>query len=244
MDSRGRRVLRLREILDYIKEKIHVSFGEILEHQNKNKKELVSERSMQHDLRLLRGLELIELEDAKYRLKAGQREFSKGDLELALKHSRKLLQSLTESYQNRYYWLDIMVFNHLEAETLEPSDEMCLLQHLKSGYYRDIYERMLEYRGMMEETGLTKSNILPVLGHNSDLKEIRERLDDPSPLPWMDHFELAPALTVDDESLENIVDLRDLLIGKMMSIEYSLQNDIPLKGRCDYCPHLEINIIE
>ena len=244
LDSRGGRVLRLREIQDYIKEKIHVSFGEILEYLNKNRREFVSERSIQHDLRLLRGLQLIELEDGKYRLKMGQREFTKGDLELALRHSRKLLRPWTESYENRYFWLDLMVFDHLEAETLEPSDEVCLLQHLKSGYYRDIYERLLEYRKMMEETGLSESNMLPVLGHTRDLKEIKKRLDDPSPLISMDLIELAPGLTVADESLEKIVDLRDLLIGKILSIEHSLQNDVPLKGRCDYCPHLEISIIE
>ena len=101
----------------------------------KNKKEPVSKRSTQHDLRLLRGLELIELEDAKYHLKASQREFTKSDLELALKHSRKLLRPWTENYQNRYSWLDLLVFKHLETEPLEPSDEMCLLQHLKSANY-------------------------------------------------------------------------------------------------------------
>jgi len=244
IDSRGRRILRLRDIVDYIKNDFHVSAGEILEHLNKSRKDHVSMRSMQHDLRLLRGLELIMLEDGKYRLKAGQRRLSKADHELSLTHSRKLLRPWKESFENRYFWLDLLVFEQLEVESFEPSDEMCLLQHLKSGYYRDTYERLLAYRGILNETGLSECNMLPVLGHSSDLMDIRKRLEGLSPFPSMENQEQAPALTVDDETLKKAMDLRDLLIGKLSSIEYSLQHDVPLKGRCDYCPHLEISIIE
>ena len=199
---------------------------------------------MQHDLRLLRGLELIELENGRYRLKAGQRRLSKADHELSLTHSRKLLRPWKESFENRYFWLDLLVFEQLEVESLEPNDEMSLLQHLKSGYYRDIYQRMLAYRGVLDETRLSECNTLPYLGHSNDLMEIRKRLEGLSPFPSMENPEQAQALNVNDETLKKAVDLRDLLIGKLSSIEYSLQNDIPLKGRCDYCPHLEITIIE
>jgi len=244
MDARGGRILRLRDIVDTIKNDLHVSAGEILESLNENRKEPVSMRSMQHDLRLLRGLELIELEDGKYRLKVGQRRLSKADLGQALTHSRKLLRPWKESIENRYFWLDLLVFDRLEAETLEPSDEMCLLQHLKSGYYRDIYERLLEYRRVLVETGISEGNLIPLLGHSSDLLEVRKRLEGLSPFPSMENHKHAPALTVDDETLKKIVDLRDLLIGKLISIEFSLQHNVPLKGRCDYCPHLEISIID
>lgn len=243
--SRGKRSrdLRLRKILDYIQEKSRVSSAEILEHLNKKRKKPVSKRVLQFDLSTLRLLDTIELEDMTYSPKVTVRKFSEGDLGLALRHSRKLLRPWTERYDNRYFWLDLLVRDHLEAESPEPSDEMCLLQHLKSGYYRDIYERLLEYRRGLVETGLSEINLIPILGHSSDLNEIRKRLG-LSPFPSMENHENALALTVDDETLQKIADIRDLLIGKLMSIEYSLQNEIPLKSRCDYCPHLEISIIE
>ena len=209
---------------------------------NTNKTKRISNRSIQHDLRFLRGLDLIELDNAEYSLKVGQKKFSKGDHELALKHSRKLLESLTERSVHIHLWLDLLVFDNLGAESLEHPDEMCLLQHLKSGYYQDIYERMLEYRNMMKETGLAESDRYPILGHTNDLKDILMKSEKPP--PRVRPFPSSSFVTVESEALKKIIDLRDLLIGKLISIEHSVKHLTPLKGSCEYCPHLKIKIIE
>ena len=104
--------------------------------------------------------------------------------------------------------------------------------------------KMLEYWKMMEKIGLSGINQLPILGHSSDLHEIKKRLEGQSLFPLMENHENAPALTVDDKTLQKIGDIRELLIDKLTSIENSIDNEIPLKSRCDYCPHLEISIIE
>jgi len=233
------RDLRLRKIVDYIQEQPRVSRAEILEHLNKKKKEPIKERALGYDLSTLRFLDIIELVDGKYSPKVTVRKFSEGDLELALEHSRKLLRPLTESYANRRFWLATL-FEYLEAEPPNPDDVTCLLQHLKLDY-RETYQRMLEYQKMADETGLSKSNADSLLGHTDDLNDIRVNSEDPYSRGMS---ELAPVLTVETESLEKLMDLRGLIIGKLSSIEFSLQHRIPLKGKCDYCTHLEISIIE
>ncbi len=233
------RDLRLRKIVDYIQEKSRVSFAEIYEYLNKQRKEPLLKRVVGYDLSTLRFLDIIELVDGKYSPKVTVRKFSEGNLELALEHSRKLLRPLTESYENRRYWLNTM-FDYLEAEPLQPSKETCLLQHLRSDY-REIYGRMLEYLKMADETGLSKSNADSLLGHTDDLIDIRVNSEDPYSRGMS---ELAPVLTVETESLEKLMDLRGLIIGKLSSIEFSLRHGVPLKGRCDYCPHLEISITD
>jgi len=237
--GRGNRDLRLRKILDYIQEQSRVSAEEISKYLNKKRETPVLKRVVQYDLSTLRLLDIIKLEDGKYSPKVTVRKLSKGDHELALKHSRKLLLPLTERIETRNYWLDTL-FDYLEAEPPTPSDETCLLQHLKSEY-REIYERMLEYQKMADETGLSKSNANSLLGHTDDLNDIRVNSEEPYSRGMS---ELAPVLTVETESLEKLMDLRGLIIGKLSSIEFSLQHRIPLKGKCDYCTHLEISIIE
>ena len=234
------RDLRLRKIMDYIQEQTRVSFAEIYEYLNKMRKKPLLKRVVGYDLTTLRLLDIIELEDGKYSPKVTVLKFSEGDLELALKHSRKLLLPLTASSENRRFWLATL-FEYLEAEPPNPDDVTCLLQHLKSGYYREIYERMLEYQKMADETGLSKSNADSLLGRTDDLNDIRVNSEAPVSRGMS---ELAPVLTVETESLEKLMDLRGLIIGKLSSIEFSLQHRVPLKGRCDYCPHLEISITD
>ncbi len=89
--------------------------------------------------------------------------------------------------------------------------------------------------------GARARNTDSLSGHTDDLKDIRVNSEDPYSRGMS---ELAPVYTVETESLEKLMDLRGLIIGKLSSIEFSLRHRIPLKGRCDYCPHLEISITD
>jgi hypothetical protein len=143
---------------------------------------------------------------------------SKHDYDIALKHSRLLVFSTSDKQRldqmDHYAALELLV--HQDKENVDVDDQ-CLLQHVKTGYY-ELFSLLDEYRKKINEMGFSVSISLLKLE-----RTFPERIDQ-------------------ERIKEELVDLRDLLVGKIYSIVNDVRNGIPLQGSCDCCPGLKITI--
>ena len=51
-------------------------------------------------------------------------------------------------------------------------------------------------------------------------------------------------IKIEKEKFEQILDLRDYLVGKIYSVIYDVSQGTPLMGYCDHCPNRRITISE
>jgi hypothetical protein len=163
---------------------------------------------------------------------------SKHDYSIALEHSRKLTLSTDDNLRldqsNPYLALDLLVYN-------KDINDQCLLQHIKTGYY-ELFSLLQKYRKMMDDKGFSKESHFPKI-----LSSYFDSVDSS-----MELFSAAISLQdkdkreghIEDEKLKELLDLRDLLVGKIYAIVYAVNHGEPLLGYCDFCPNRNVTIKE
>jgi hypothetical protein len=159
--------------------------------------------------------------------------------------------------------LDLLVF-----ESGRDIDYQCLVQHFQTGYFQDIYALMMKYRQLMDETGLSEIRGLPKLftGSSSWIEEshkagVEENITQENLEKLMDNsfptkgdmlmIDINSAILgsnspnikcVHKAKYKEIVDLRNLLVGKIYSVVNDATHGIPLQGFCDHCPNRKVTI--
>jgi len=101
------------------------------------------------------------------------------------------------------------------------TEDICVYQHLKTGYYEEIFVYVEEYRQLMTETGL-----------------IEERRT----MKIHDFERLKNMPTKKSEKHKRIEVLEPLIYGKICFIMEDVRQGIPLKGYCDHCPLSKVKI--
>lgn len=258
---------RMRLILEKLEEKPSMS-KEIYELVCRGQPNKIVRRTVQNYMAELKALGLVkyDAEARVYQLTQTKRIFrSKHDYEIALKHAKHLV--LSTPYNQRFdqmnpnATLDLMVF-----ESERDVDNKCFVQHLRTGYFK-VYALMEKYRELMDETGLSKIPSIPKFGFSgsawaeqSHMAGVQENI------PERDFekqvlFERTPTkgnklmirvsplfsdqaeyIYITKEKMQEIVDLRDLLVGRIYSIVNDVINGIPLRGYCKHCPERKITI--
>jgi hypothetical protein len=203
-----------------------------------------------------------------YQLTHGKRVFgSRHDFELALKHTKNLVFSTREKQRfdlmHPHLVLDLLVFTKEKGV-----DDECFLQHLRTGYFNEVYVKMERYHRLMDETGLSEIPRIPkicstrgswledsssVSADSNVSGEDFERMMLEEQFPIKDNMLVIDVNSnslggqpnikyVSKEKFKEIIDLRDLLIGKLYSILNDVKNSIPLQGYCEHCPDRKILI--
>jgi len=194
---------------------------------------------------------------------------SKHDYDIALKHSRYLTLSTSDKQRldqsNPYLALDLLVYHDKENRDV---DDQCLFQHIKTGYY-EVYSLLQKYRKIMDARGYSEHPHFPKLHshfeftHRSPWEMVAEvaLLQDEEKRERHVEGEIAgdeymyssdlkerglpekPLCSPEERKrAKELLDLRDLLVGKIYAIVNEVRNGIPLQGYCDSCPDRRVTI--
>jgi hypothetical protein len=202
-----------------------------------------SNRILQYDLSGLKTLGLIEVNGDLYKEMTSKKTYAPQEYELAIEHSKRLLISDKENQRlDRYYpqlAVDYLIFptppqvgydfDYYDKIWVDPpknNDETSLImQHIKTGYFRDLYLSVENYR-----TSILKYKLLgdtrPILmqgfleKNNFDIYS--------SKMPKADYDELFK--------------LRSQIAIGLFEIIDKVKHGIPLEGTCDFCPSNAIEI--
>jgi len=249
----------LKTILGLLEQHPH-KFGELFESVKKETKLKIKERTLHRHLDTLLELNLIVYDDkeGEYCLPQSKKQVfeSKHDYDLALKHSRLLVFSTKETQRfdqmDPFLALDVVVF--FDDPLNRDIDNECVMQHLKTGYYKEVYVFMQKYRQLLDKTGVSLWAGLPKLFSSEFAGETPSEIvvqastlkDEYIKLPRRyglgaskDEF-----IHVHRKEMKEIYDLRNLLVGKLYSIVNDVRNGIPMRGYCDHCPHHKLTIKE
>ena len=225
----------MKRILIHIREKGAVSSSELtkmLFGSNFDRSEL---RSVQNYLFELVALGLLLRGDGardKYLLSENRRIFkTKTDLELALNHSKRLLQ--------KDHYLD-------EIKTEK------LLSHFKTGYTKEIWIPFTEYTNLIKTNNATTSllpkfGFLPLVKSNKLEDLVMKPKSKPKGGPYparikydFDQSEVesteAPKKHARPEVMDRLVRLQETLLEKLLRVEDNIQDGVPLEGICEACP--------
>jgi hypothetical protein len=260
---------RMRQIVAKLKER-SISLAEIERLVCRSQTDRIGRRSVQNYLAELKALELVNYNSQAglYEWAENKRVFhSKHDYDIALKHSRNLVLTTRErqglDHTNPCLALDLLTF-----KSDRDIECQCLAQHLRTGYFQDIYMLMEKYRQLMDETGLSETPGLPKLFSARSLwVEQNHKVGVEDNISQEDFEELmvnnfpmkGDMLVIDVNSVvlgssspnikyvhkvkyKEIVDLRDVLVGKIYSVVNDVIQGIPLQGFCDHCPNRKITI--
>ena len=152
LDTRQRRNIRLKSIIEFLSEEHQPrTFSEIMNHVRKKWKK-ITERNIHYDLILLGSVDRIVSNTPSkglYSIK-GPIILSQGDYDLARRHNEVLLVSTEERQcldcMNDKTWLN----------ALPTYQGGFLLDHLKSGYYREFWLPYREYIELNESEKVTR----------------------------------------------------------------------------------------
>jgi predicted transcriptional regulator len=234
---------RMRLILDKLKEQ-PMTFNEIVRLVYK-KGSKIAKRTAQNYIAELVALGFVTYDsEAKIYGLTGtmKKEFqSKHNYDLALKHSKNLVSSTSEKQRfdqmDPFLALDLLAFHDINP--CPDVDDECFVQHLKTGYFKDVYVLMQKYRQLMDETGFSRylgfpkyfSSFEEPFGSSQTPQELVSRV--------AAHKE---AKHMEKDKIKEIENLRNLLVGKIYSIVNEVANGIPLQGYCEYCPDRKVTI--
>ncbi len=267
---------RMNNIKKNLKEKPMI-FQDIFESLKKAK--LITgnntdKRSVQNYLAELNALEITTYDPSSGFYKSAENEKqvfeSKHDYQIALTHSKNLLFSNSKDNTQRFDRINPnLAVDLLVYESERDADDFAIWQHLKTGC-PEIFEDLLKYRELMDETGLSKRSCLPKLdGRTYSNENTEQRIEFDDGLPKRPSHEPFPSFlpnTIDDKPIdftsgtlglnkiiarvpaskvEEILNLRDSIVRKIYGhIMNSVRNGTPLKGNCDFCPNKEVIIKE
>ena len=233
---------RLVSLYKYVQEKKRLTVEEAKKHLKNAGHGDVDERQVRNYLYDLEALGLIthDEETKTYVLAATskKREFaSKADYELALEHSKKLLFSTPEiqlfDLMNPDVWADELAFN---------ARHELLRQHLKTGYFDDIYLLVEKYK-----------RITPIPPQYQSEPEPKRPPHMPAP-PLIDIKLPSSGIIKHGEKTEKTEQkedekvvaarekLRKEIAEKLCALMYKVEHGIPLEGECDCCPHVHITV--
>jgi len=233
----------MRLIMVRLKER-SMSFDEIVELVSKPPGNRLVTRSVHNYLAELVALGFAnhDTQNRVYEWTGNVRVLTAHDLRNALNHSKDLVLSTRKKQRldrmDMYAALDFLVF---------PSDasieDQCLIQHLKTGYYKEIYAPMEEYRQLMNKTGLCDIPGFPKLARlrDVDISEMKGEIviDRNAAVLGAKSRNLT---RIRRKDLRQLLDMESLLVVRIKSLLYSVRMRIPLRGRCDYCPTEEMSV--
>jgi hypothetical protein len=260
---------RMRLIMDRLKEK-PMLLEEIEQLVCKSQTDKIGRRSVQNYLAELIALQLVSY-DSKTKLYEwidNKMKFqNKHEYDVALKHSRNLVLTTPKrrglDQTNPCRALDLLVY-----ESDRDINYQCFTQHLRTGYFHQIYALMEKYHQLMDETALSETEGLPKLfsvvsswdGQNHRVEAEEKVTQKNSKELVINSFPMkGDMLMIDVNSVilgssspnikyvhktkyKEIVDLRDLLVGRICSVVNDVIQGIPLRGFCDHCPNQKITI--
>lgn len=201
-------------------------------------------------------------EKTEYVKKSDKRFRSESERKRALKHSKNLL--LTNKYKQGYdaimphMVIDKLAFHDLEEDEVQMAvdmDDRCVFQHLKSGY-EVVYSALLEYRRLMDETGLSKVKGFPkfrisrtplpkggpypmFLPHGPiqepKIPSLSEYLDTDEENPEVAKRYRLP-VNVSKEKIKKLLNLREFVYFQICKILRHVEHGSPLLGSCEDCP--------
>jgi len=235
---------RLASLYKFINEKRRITVEEAQKHLEEMGHGDIDERQIRNYLYDLEALGLIIHEEGTktYVLEKipKKRQFTtKADHELALEHSKKLLFSTSENQlfdlMNPEMWADELAFSWRHE---------LLRQHLKTGYFDDIYLLLEKYK-----------RITPIPPQYQFEPEPKRPPHMPAPplinikLPSSGIIKHGEKMEKSEQKEdEKIVAAREKLrkeiTEKLCTLMYKVEHGTPLEGECDCCPHLHITIKE
>ncbi|EMR73187.1 hypothetical protein MCGE09_00024 [Thaumarchaeota archaeon SCGC AB-539-E09] len=225
-------------------------------------------RTLQYDLSGLRILGLVELrEDGRYHSTDNRMTFSnKAELELAVKHSKKIL--FTDGY---FQGFDDILPQAVPSCLMNPEHSL-VLEHIKTGYYQEIYLLLLHYIEFEENHPEITSKTHTPVKFPIDLIEDRTlgSIEDEDEFYYMNPEDVPKELdsriiinkgirkngkvenktysmvykilSDNYELVKEYHDLRGLIASKIYTLVSRVENGIPLEGSCDSCPSRHVQI--
>lgn len=259
-EIRKKKIQQLRRILEKIKERPR-TFGEIQKIINDVKK-----RTLHNYLAELKGLGLIVFDEktSRYSASGSTRQVfsSKHDYELALEHSKRMVfgdpRDVVEDMRGTPLSSEVYNPSRIAFEASELAiwrSSTPLISHLKTGYFREIWLPLEEYRdltnlpdrdidllalvdeGLEEKAGsLLSAPQVSSKGERlgSDKSEEPEIVDG-----WNDTIKsLLP------KDRKRVEELTEIITKEIIFIIEKVRHGIPLKGHCEYCPSKTVTIHE
>jgi hypothetical protein len=151
------------------------------------------------------------------RKKKSETRVAKRGIQSQLKHSRHILLTRSD-YQGLDYWAEETLIENLLLHGNDQLATKSVMQHFETGYDNEFWSPLMEYKSLWDKYG---HPIVPVppqfhVGYEGCLLEDFERIP------------------VNDR--ERLRELKGQLIEKVRRMIFEVENGIPLKGRCDFCP--------
>ena len=257
----------MREILKLLREEDGLKLGEIMEKLQASRKH---RKTVIRALKDLVEMDLVRKRGERYFYRTPQalRVFTKEEYELALKHSRIILgmkkneeippyiDSIVDFLAAHLLGVKVKGFlNIIEGEisVTDMNNFLILLQHIRTGY-EEIYVNLLKYADIVKK--LHERKLLVNLELYRDLAYVPFYVSVPKTypplppeLPQYGNYEVpSPEEKELSEEEKKLVSkfkkLKNELIGQFVSLCLDVIHGEPLKGKCKYCPHLKIRIIE
>jgi hypothetical protein len=136
-----------------------------------------------------------------------------------LKHSKHIL--LTRSnYQGLDYWDKEMMIENLLLHGNDELETKSVMQHFETGYNNEVWSPLMEYKSLMDK-------------YNYPTVPSPTRFDVASSIEsgFFEEFERIPS-----NDRKRLQELKRQLIQEIKRIIFGVENGIPLKGQCDFCP--------
>jgi hypothetical protein len=149
--------------------------------------------------------------------KRAEGKIRKRSVQSQLKHSKHILLT-RDGYQGLDYWAEDRLIENLLLTCNSRLEIKSVMQHLKTGYFDEFWSPLMEFKSLMDRYGhptVPYSGRIPIGYENVLLAK----------------FERIP-----ENDRKRLQELKGNLLQKIERIIFGVQNGIPLKGRCDFCP--------
>ena len=239
-NKKNSKIACLKKILKHIRERGTASSSELNKVLFGSKTDRSTLRSVQNYLFELVELGLLMKGDCsdQYLLAENRQVFeTKNDLELALNHSKRLLK--------KDHYLD-----KIKRENL--------FSHFKTGYTKEIWQPFNEYMKLIKANNVTKSllpkfGFLPLVKSNILEDLVMKPMPKPKGGPYLARVKYdfeqrevespkEPNKHVSPEVMAKLVNLQENILEKLLRMEDTLQDGVPIKGTCEACPIKHITV--
>jgi hypothetical protein len=137
-----------------------------------------------------------------------------------LKHSKRILLTRSD-YQGLDNWEKANLIENLLLHANDELETKSLMQHFETGYFDQLWSPLMKYKSLREK-------------HNCPIVPFPPRFQEAIGgygKSLSDAFENIP-----EDDKERLLKLKEQLLNAIDRIIFEVQNGIPLKGRCDFCP--------
>jgi hypothetical protein len=146
------------------------------------------------------------------------RKFSRTNNKL-LKHSKFILLTRSD-YQGLDNWARVTLMENLIQHSDDQLETRCLMQHFETGYHDELWAPLMEYKSLLAQYD---SPVVPFP------PRFQEEIGGYGK-SWRDEFERIP-----EEDRKRLLELKQQFLDNLNGIIFGVKNNIPLKGRCNYC---------